>query len=675
MTKRAFGICFYYLLVFFLGVGNLVAQRAKLDSLLKVEKSYASKGDSTHITILCKLCSLYESVHLDSSQLLGQQAVELSKAIDYKPGLAKGLSCIGYYYNAKGNYEQSLEYFIQSKKILESIKDYEAMSEAFNAIGNCYIGYGKTEKALEAYLEGYEIAVKYAFKNKQSIVAIGVGNSYVELGQYEKALDYFFIAKSIFEEQKAGYLISFSTLCIANALSGLDRYEEAFEYYHAAIKVLEEINHPYGKAAAYQEVATTYQKVKDFDQAIHYYKKAILLFEERKAFDNLKKIHLALARCYAEKKEYEKAYWHHLDYAAYNDSILNENVSRQLLEIEGKYEAEKKQQEIELQQVMLSEKDAKLAEESMRANLLYVLIGVVLFILFIFLNGYLNKRKNNLRLSQINQQLEHKNKVIEEKSKEILDSINYAKTIQNAIIPPLESIKHFLPESFVLYLPKDIVAGDFYWIEQRNNWLFFAVADCTGHGVPGAMVSVVCSNALNRAVKEFALTSTADILNKTREMVLESFNTTHDNIKDGMDISLIAMPMNESATDTSRKVMWSGANIPLWLVRKQTHSIEEIKADKQPIGLSHTFNPFTQHEITLYQGDLLYLFTDGFADQFGGNERSNGKKFMYKRLKEVLLSVQELPVEVQKNTLLNRFNQWKGEFEQVDDVCIMGVKF
>jgi serine phosphatase RsbU (regulator of sigma subunit) len=642
----------------------LWAQRKDIDSLLKVESKIKTKGDTTHIKLLCKISALYESTNLDSSLLLGEQAMEFAKKINYQKGIALSYTCIGYYYNA---------------------------------IGNCYIGYGKVEKALEAYLEGYEMALKYQFVQKQGILGIGVGNCYIELKEYQKALDYFLVTNEIFKAQQSDYLVSFSMLCIANALSGLERYDEAFLKYDSAIQVLEKLDNQYGKAAAYQEVATTYQKIKNYDKAIEYYKKSVAIFEERKAYDNLKKISLALAECFAEKNDFQQAYAYHVAYSGYNDSILNEKVNSQLLEVEGKYEAEKKQQEIELQNVLLSEKDAKLAEESLRNSLLYLIIGIVVLVMIIATIGYWTNRRNNQKLNAINHHLELKNQIIEEKTKEILDSINYAKNIQNAIIPPIETVRKYLPESFVLYLPKDIVAGDFYWIETTTpipppletsplapslgggtGVVFFAVADCTGHGVPGALVSVVCSNALNRAIKEFNHTQTADILNKTRELVIETFNTSSDTIKDGMDISLAALtvqPNSENNELQEIKLQWSGANNPLWIVRKDAAVIEELKADKQPIGLSHQNRPFTQHECSLHKGDTLYMFTDGFADQFGGMERAGGKKFMYRRLKELILSIKQLPIEQQEKALLAQFTNWKGDFEQLDDVCIMGVRF
>jgi serine phosphatase RsbU (regulator of sigma subunit) len=261
------------------------------------------------------------------------------------------------------------------------------------------------------------------------------------------------------------------------------------------------------------------------------------------------------------------------------------------------------------------------------------------------------------------------NKHISEKNKDILDSISYARRLQEAILPPDSLVKQYLPQSFIYYKPKDIVAGDFYWLERSDahNCIFIAAADCTGHGVPGALVSVVCSNALNRTVKEFGITQPAKILDKTRELVIETFAKSENEVKDGMDISLCAISLN--STKGMRTVEWAGANNPLWICGKE--GIKEIKADKQPIGTYSLQTQFTNHRMELNEGDMLYLFTDGYADQFGG---PRGKKYMYKRLSENLLSFSKNNLDKQQDDLKKSFEDWKSDLEQVDDVCVIGIR-
>ena len=231
-------------------------------------------------------------------------------------------------------------------------------------------------------------------------------------------------------------------------------------------------------------------------------------------------------------------------------------------------------------------------------------------------------------------------------------------------MPANTTINNLLKNFFIVYKPKDIVAGDFYWVEELNEYIIFAAADCTGHGVPGAMVSVVCNNALNRCVREFGISNPGEILNKTREIIISEFQKSEEELQDGMDISLCVLDKNKN------ELRWSGANNPLWIVRNNV--LLETKPDKQPIGKYVHQDPFTTHTIQIEKNDTLYILTDGFQDQFGGAE---GKKFKTPQLKELIVSIQDKNMEQQKEIISDTFEKWKGNNEQVDDVCIIGVKF
>lgn len=273
----------------------------------------------------------------------------------------------------------------------------------------------------------------------------------------------------------------------------------------------------------------------------------------------------------------------------------------------------------------------------------------------------------NERTAEIVKQKEE----IELKNKDITDSINYAKRIQSAILPPEKIVKKFLPESFIFFKPKDIVAGDFYFFETIGDKIIIAAADCTGHGVPGAMVSVVCSNALSRAVKEFGITEPGKILDKTTQLVLETFERSESEVKDGMDISLVQIEIN------SKSIKWAGANNPLWVIKKTGDQIsgnfelKEISADKQPIGRHDNPKLFTTHTMEIIKGDTIFLFTDGYADQFGGPK---GKKFKYKQFQELLIRNIKLPINEQQLILEKTINDWKLGLEQVDDILVMGIR-
>lgn len=305
----------------------------------------------------------------------------------------------------------------------------------------------------------------------------------------------------------------------------------------------------------------------------------------------------------------------------------------------------------------------------------------LILVIVILIVSFIRVRERNYRTQQIalektvqertkevvleSNKAEQQKKLVELKNKEILDSITYAKRIQTAMLPSNELLQKAFGMVTVVYMPKDIVAGDFYWFDQFEHLKLIGVADCTGHGVPGAMVSVVCNNALNRATREYGLTQPAKILDKTRELILSEFSKNEQDIKDGMDISLACYNEND------RTLEWSGANLSLWILKSNSSEIIEIKGDKQPIGSHVNNNLYTNHSIQLETGDSFYLFSDGFPDQFGG---PNGKKLKSASLKKIILSNGSVPFEKHETLLKNYFNEWKGDQEQVDDVCLLGIK-
>ena len=294
-----------------------------------------------------------------------------------------------------------------------------------------------------------------------------------------------------------------------------------------------------------------------------------------------------------------------------------------------------------------------------------MILGFTLIILLLFKwrTSKLTQRQKELEseVEEATGDLRLKHEELEETHKEITDSIAYAKRIQSAILPPAKLVKEYLQESFILYKPKDIVAGDFYWLEHKNGKVLFAAADCTGHGVPGAMVSVVCNNALNRSVREYGLSSPGGILDKTREIVIQEFDKSEEDVKDGMDIALCSLKGN--------KLQYAGAHNPLWIIRKG--EILETKANKQPIGKFDKPSPYTTHTFELEKGDSIYIFSDGYVDQFGGEK---GKKFKSKAFRTLLLSIQDKAMEEQRVLIDEAFEAWRGNLEQIDDVCVIGVR-
>jgi serine phosphatase RsbU (regulator of sigma subunit)/CHASE3 domain sensor protein len=306
--------------------------------------------------------------------------------------------------------------------------------------------------------------------------------------------------------------------------------------------------------------------------------------------------------------------------------------------------------------------EAKSARTKIVIAVFCILACTLLFFAGYAVNSYV--KKNNA----FKRALEKSKQETEEKNREITDSIVYAQRIQEAILPDLGVMQKYLKDSFILYKPKDIVAGDFYWTIKTDEAVFFAVADCTGHGVPGAMVSVVCNNALNRSVREFGLTRPSEILEKCRDLVIETFSSGNHAVPDGMDIALVAMRLNQPGNG-SVKIEYAGANSSMYIMKD--NELQEIVADKQPIGKYQIQSSFTNHELTLEKGSSIYLFSDGLADQFGGPV---GKKFKYKAFQDLLIANAAHTMELQKRNIDFAFENWKGDLEQVDDVCVIGVR-
>ena len=296
-----------------------------------------------------------------------------------------------------------------------------------------------------------------------------------------------------------------------------------------------------------------------------------------------------------------------------------------------------------------------------------LLFLVLLYAVYAWRTMALRKRQKMLEqtVEERTEEIKKQKEEIEHQQGEIVDSITYAQRIQKAILPPESIVKSLLPDSFVIYRPKDIVAGDFYWVEKPDNEIYFAAADCTGHGVPGAMVSVVCSNALNTAVLQESLRDPGEILDRVRELVIAQFKKGNEKVKDGMDIALCRWNPKKN------ELVYAGAHNPLWLFSTSSGELKEIKADKQPVGQFDKAAAFQSHSLKVESGDTIYLFSDGFADQFGGPK---GKKFKSSNLRDLMASLQSKSMPEQQQAIETAFERWKGDLEQLDDVCIIGVR-
>jgi tetratricopeptide (TPR) repeat protein len=591
------------------------------------------------------------------------KSLKIMEEINDKQGIASSYNNIGIIYYEQGNYSKALEYYFKSLKIQEEINDKQGIANSYNNIGLIYANQGNYSKALEHYFNSLKIREEIGDKQGIADSYNNIGLIYVNQGNYSKALEHYFNSLKIQEEigDKQGIANSYSN--IGSIYADQSDYSKALEYFSKGLEIDKEIGDQEFISASLSSIAQIYLNEKNYQKAKEYAINGLQIAKEIGNTLRIKEASQTLYETYKHLKQYKDALEMFELYVQTKDTLNSKENRKALQTMELKYQYEKEQaiKEKEHQKQLAIQQKEKERQKVISYAVTAGLILVLIFSIVIYNRLQITRNQKKI-IEEQKQMVEQQKKLVEEKNKEITDSIVYAKRIQDAILPSDAKWQTLLPDSFVLYLPKDIIAGDFYWLEETEDYIFVAAADCTGHGVPGAMVSVVCSNALTKAVMEEKLTETDQILNKTRELVIEKL-TSEDNIRDGMDICLIRINKER------KQIQYSGANRPLYVIKDG--NIEEYKPDKQPIGRYEESKPFTKQEINLTAGTTLYLTTDGYADQFGGNK---GKKIGNKAFKEKLLLLSEMNMEEQKQELQNFFTSWKGNEEQMDDVTVVGIR-
>lgn len=627
------------------------------------------KNDTAYVAKLIKVADdLYET-NLDSSSRIWNIIVTISnhfiaqketfpdKQPFYLNSLANAQNNLGYFHKTYQNISIAIEHYQSSLSIFEKINDREGIAAVLNNLSLLYKDQKEDDKALEYLTKALKIQEEINDKTGAAVSLSNIGQFYICKKKYSSAISFFEKSLSIEQSENNRAGEAFVLIDLGQAYLGMEQYSIAIANFKKSLNIFTELKNKKGVAYALNNLAASQFKSENINSAVINGRASLKLSQELNLPDYIKKAARTLHLIYTKQNNYKLALEMHELYIRLRDSLNSDDNRKTILSAEIKYEYNKKviadsvklATEKRINSILLKE------EQSKKKITLVGLVLVSIFALITFNRFKVSRRQKTI--------IEKQKVVVEEKQKEILDSISYAKHLQEAILPSEKIWKTYLPESFVLYKPKDIVAGDFYWMEISEDKLLFAAADCTGHGVPGALVSVVCSNALNRAVKEFQLTDPAKILFKVRELVIETFEKSESEVKDGMDISLCCLDKK------TNELLWSGANNPIWIIKD--NQLIEVTADKQPIGKYAEEKPFTTHGFSLKKGDLLFTFTDGYADQFGGPK---GKKFKYKALKELLFNSRQLNMEDIKSELLLVFNNWKNDTEQIDDVCIVGVK-
>ncbi len=649
---------FLYLLFLFLFTGSYCCAQSQKEiaGLLKKSDSlYFSNPDSS-----MALCALAEAsaLNIKDTVLIVKAKIGKARYLILKTDLEK----------AEEELNEVIAYVERHPEKNLLAKAYSLKSIIMGRVGNEKEDVLYLEKAYHLYKES---------GNKQGQISSLLNllldyNKQNQLNKSKAALDTLMKMQTYFK--KADFYFYYQNL--GSYYLFQHKYNKAIQAFSQAKHEAEKNQMIDSYATILSTIAIPYKKKGDFAKAEEYLKISIHVAQENKLSHELNEALTELISLYDTSGSYKLAYATLRQQVGISNDLYNIERVNSINSYEKKLQLVEKEKIIAQKDLKINSNQLKMDKDKFHKKLLWA--GLLFFIVLLVSVGwgYFKTKKLKDDLVVQKQEVEHKNHLIQEAYNDITASINYAKRIQQAILPSIDAIQTHLPQSFVLYKPKDIVAGDFYWMEVLNNEqentqpnILIAVADCTGHGVPGAMVSVVANNALNRAVREFGLSQPALILDKVNELVESSFKKGDNSISDGMDIALCRIDLN------TNELHFSGANNPVWIVRKEEASAEfkliELKADKQPIGKFETRKSFTQSVFQLQKDDMIYLFSDGFADQFGGDK---GKKLMYKRL---ALKVTELaaysPVE-QEKLLDDYFKTWKGNYEQIDDVCVTGIK-
>ena len=639
----------------------------------------------------------YQQGNMDTTISIYLEALKYLEESDEKKGLAIILNNIGSVYKRQGGIVTALKYYHRSLKIKEEIGDLSGIATSLNNLGNIYKRQGDFKKALQYYLKSLSIREQEGGKDQDGLAAIlsNIGTFYQSQNEIEKGLIYLNRSLDIRKEinDMEGVAACMSNIGMIYRIQG--KIEEAEKITIESLIIREQMGDKQGTASSMSNLAEIYFDQKKYKKAKQYSLKSMELAKNLGFPENIKDAAKILVYIYEHEGKGIKALEMHRLYISMRDSISTKENLKAAANQQAKYTYDNQrvidEAQHEKQLALEHLENEKLVaiehaeNEGQRVVIFIIAIGlliVISFLIFIFnrlritrkQKVIIEKQKNmvdetNEELNQTNEELSAQRDEIENQKikvevahQEIKDSIIYAKRIQEAILPSMDSMNKYLKDGFVLYQPKDVVAGDFYWQETYKGKVYVAAADCTGHGVPGAMVSVVCSNALSKVLLEDGITDAGNILDKTRDIVINKLAKSSD-VKDGMDISLACFDFD------NMKLGWAGANIPLYLLRNG--EIQITKGNREPIGYAKELNSYTSHTFDLQKGDCIYLFTDGYADQFGGEK---GKKLGYKNFRNKMLELSTKDMKKQNSELESYFKHWQGSEEQVDDVCVMGIR-
>jgi serine phosphatase RsbU (regulator of sigma subunit) len=662
-----------------------------MDSLSRVATDLSNPGEA--ITARAQMATrLYNQGNLKRAEALLEEAFQLSRTHNSEKGLGSAYNTQGSFFFYKGLYDSALHAFNRSLYLRKKIADKHGELKTLGNIGAIHFMKSDPKRALNYYEEALRLESELKYPEGTQVSLNNIANIYFRLRMLPQTLSYYRKAEKVYAGNRNTSQLSVTYDGLSSLYQDLDKLDSARYFINRSRELAEQENDLSGLAYAYTNLALIYKKQKqnnlaigafgdalrratilkdkrlqigiygnlaalyiehnDLDAGMVYLEKLIPLQKELNYAPYENELAEIFAEYYFRKKDYQNAYKYLKRFISARDSMYNLETTKQLTEMQEKYQTEKKEKENQLLQV------ENRTHKSVR-NYLLMILGIALAAIIGSVFAY---RKIKHSKSVISQQKE----LVDEKQKEILDSIRYAKRIQFALLASDKLLKAHLPDHFVFFRPKDVVSGDFYWGIPSPDGFIYVTGDCTGHGVPGAFMSLLNISKLSEVIVEQQVVRPDLILNRVRNEIIRALNPegSTEESRDGMDAVVCKLDTR------NMKLEFAAANNSFYIIRKG--SILTCKADKMPVGKSHDEEtPFTFNEVALEKGDTIYTFTDGFADQFGG---SLGKKFKYKQLEELLLSINHYDLQTQRQKLSETFDRWKGGLEQVDDVCLIGVR-
>jgi len=591
-------------------------------------------------------------------------ALKMRKELRDSSGIALCLNNIGHSYSDMGNYTQSINCHLLSLRMKEALGEKRGISASYNHLAGIYADLKEYDKALEYYNKSLAIREGLGLEKLVAESYNNIGTLYFDLNLNDKSTQYHEKALDLRLKLDDKYGVASSYYNLGSLSMREGKMDEALKFYEMALTIRREIQDNDGVAFSLNSIGGVYLEKKDYAKALRYCQEAFDMSQKMNYVSIVMNTTKKLSVIYESLNQPVKSLNMYKMHILMRDSLANENTRKAALKSQFQVEYDLKERDMKLK----SDLELKLIKQKNEADqqrkniiVLCSVIGLIivgLFSVFLFKSLRENKKANAIITQQ---KLE-----VEESRKELLDSINYARRIQYALLASNKLLDTYLKDYFVYFQPKSVVSGDFYWACNTPEGFIYITADCTGHGVPGAFMSLLNISKLNQAINENKIYRPDLILNNVRNEIVNALNPegSTEVSRDGMDAVLCKLDYK------NLKLQYASANNTFYIVRNK--EVIYCKPDKMPVGVGQDNSAeFTFNEIQLVKGDIIYTFSDGFADQFGGPK---GKKFKYKQLCELLVSISHEPMETQKAVLENSFKKWQGNLEQIDDVCVLGVR-